>query len=198
MSISANQLDALQELVNIGVGRAASVLNEMLDAHIRLQVPYIKVLSPQEASKELEQQIGSTHVSAMRLAFTGALGGTALLIFPLDSAAKLVAVLMHEETDLPDLDAVKRGTLSEVGNILLNSVMGNVSNVLEQSLRYSIPFYFEETVNNLLRSTDVIDQSTILLARTHLACDLLQITGDVILIFTVHSFDTLLLALTLI
>lgn len=195
MCITNTQLDALQELVNIGVGHAASILNEILSAHIRLQVPHIKIVSPQELNQTLEDQVGNTLVSAMRLPFTGSLNGAALLIFPLDSAAQLVTVLMCEETDLPDLDAVKRGILGEVGNILLNSVMGEISNALQQALRYAIPFYYEESAHNLFPVSEWQKDTKILLAQTHLACDLLHITGDIILVFTVHSFDILLLSL---
>lgn len=195
MCITITQLDALQELVNIGVGHAASILNEILDAPIRLQVPQIKIVSPQELSRALEDQIGETLVSAMRLPFTGSLNGTALLIFPLESAAQLMAVVMREEIDLPDLDAVKRGILSEVGNILLNSIMGEISNALQQALRYAIPFYCEESAQNLLPGVEWKEETKILLAQTHLACELLQITGEIILVFTVHSFDVLLSSL---
>ena len=197
MGVTFTQLDALQELVNVGVGHAASILNEMLGAYIHLQVPCVKVLPANEANLELALQIGDTYVSAMQLKFTGSLGGTALLIFPLDSAAQLVTMLMGEETDLPDLDAVKRGTLCEVGNILLNSVMGEISNALSQSLNYSIPFYFEKKIQDILTASDVMITSTILLAQTHLICHSLQVTGDIILVFTMYSFDNLLLALDL-
>lgn len=198
MLIASDQLDALQELVNIGVGHAASLLNEMLGAHIRLQVPLVQVLPLHAIEAELEQRLGAIHVSAMRLSFTGSLEGAAMLIFPIDSAAQLVTVLVSEEIDLPDLNAVKRGTLSEVSNILLNSVMGEISNVLKESLRYSIPFYFEETINQLFASANLDQDSTILLAQTHLSCHSLQVTGDIILVFSVHSFDAFLLALNLI
>ncbi|MDP8932928.1 MAG: chemotaxis protein CheC, partial [Cyanobacteriota bacterium] len=37
MKLSTRQLDALQELVNIGIGQAAGVLNDMIESPIRLQ-----------------------------------------------------------------------------------------------------------------------------------------------------------------
>lgn len=205
MCIKVNQLDALQTLVNAGITQAADVLNEILDIGIDLQVAQVEILSLQQANHTLEQQIGLMDVSAMRLPFTGTLVGNALLVFPIDSATQLVATLMHEETDLPDLNAIKRGTLSEVGNIILNGVMFTVSDGLKQSLRYAIPFYFEGTVTQLLSETELFqteqseieakDGSTILLVQTRLTCDLFQLTGDIVLVFTVHSFNTLLLTL---
>jgi chemotaxis protein CheC len=194
MGITVNQLDELQELVTLGVNQSASILNEILDTPIGLQVPTVQVLSLAETNQELDRRLGTIVVSAMRLSFSGLLGGNALLIFSIDSAAQLVAVLMGEETDLPDLDAVKRGTLTEVSNIILNSVLGEINRVLHQSLRYTLPFYLEESVQELL-DTEPDDGVAVLLAQTYLSCAPLQIVGNLILIFTVRSFDTLLLAL---
>lgn len=194
MNLTGEQLDALQELINIGLGRAASVLNEMLSSHIRLQVPLLKLLSLSDVQAELRQQLGTVQVSATQIKFTGAFLGTAMLIFPRDSAAKLVSVLIDEEHDLPDLDALKIGTLSEVGNIILNGVMGSISNLLDQCLRYSLPLYLEEQTENLLMG-DLEGDPMVLLARTRFTSDRLMITGDILLVFKVGSFDTLLLAL---
>jgi chemotaxis protein CheY-P-specific phosphatase CheC len=49
MKTSPEQLDALRELINIGIGRAAGVLNEMLSAHIQLYVPDVEILSAEES-----------------------------------------------------------------------------------------------------------------------------------------------------
>lgn len=195
MNLTVEQLDALQELVNIGVGRAASVLNEMIDSHIRLQVPFIRILSPDKMKSELEDRLGISDVSAVRLGFSGSFSGTAQLVFPTDSASKLVALLTNEEVGTPDLDAVKIGTLTEVGNIVINGVMGSMSNLLHQHLNYSLPIYLEDTVDNLLVANRLESKTTVLLAQARFTIEQLQIAGDIILIFKVGSFDVLLAAL---
>ena len=43
MKVTSYQVDALTELINIGVGRAAGMLNQILEAHIQLQVPSVKI-----------------------------------------------------------------------------------------------------------------------------------------------------------
>jgi len=47
------QTDALKELINIGVGNGAEVLNQMFDSHIELNVPDIHILKPSEVSSYL-------------------------------------------------------------------------------------------------------------------------------------------------
>ncbi len=197
MNLTADQIDAIQELVNIGVGRAAGVLNQMLDAPIRLQIPYIKIGSPLELQQELEASLGAERVAAVRQDFSGSFSGIAELVFPTESACILAAMLTGEEPGTPDLDAVRIGTLSEIGNILINSVIGSIANVLEQRLDYALPTYMEDTVENLLTSKDSVGKTTILLAQTQFSVEQLQIRGDIILIFELGSFDVLLNAIAL-
>ena len=195
MKLSTRQLDALQELVNIGIGQAAGVLNDMIDSPIRLQIPYLQILTPIDVEEELEQHLNGEQIAAVQLKFTGSFGGIAQLVFPTNSAALLVTMLTGEEVGTHDLDSVKIGTLSEVGNIVINGVMGAISNLLQQRLNYSIPTYSEGTIANLLISGGLATDTVVLLAQTSFMIERLHIEGDIILIFNVNSFDTLLTAI---
>jgi chemotaxis protein CheC len=191
MNVTADQLDALQELINIGVGRAASLLNEMLDSHICLEIPFVTVLTASEAYQELATRFERDSLASVKLGFTGSFCGTAGLIFPTESASTLVAVLTGEEPGSADLDAVKIGTLSEIGNIVINGVMGSIANVLKQHMSYTLPVYLEDTVENLLLSTN-LNNSKILLAQARFTIEELEIIGDIILVFEVHTFESLI------
>ncbi|MEH2250615.1 chemotaxis protein CheC [Nostoc sp.] len=194
MNVTAEEMDALQELINIGVGRAASLLNEMVDSHIRLKIPVVKVLTPADAYQELTTRFHEETLAFVKLPFTGSFYGTASLIFPTDSASTLVAVLTGEDPGSVDLDAVKIGTLSEIGNIVINGVMGSLSNVLKRHVNYTLPVYLEDTVENFLLSAYESD-SKILLAQARFTIERLEIIGDIILIFLVGTFDALINAI---
>ena len=193
MNVTEEELDALQELINIGVGRAASLLNEMVDSHIRLKIPVVKVLTAADAHQELTKRFHDETLASVKLRFTGSFYGTASLIFPTDSASTLVAVLTGEDPSA-DLDAVKIGTLSEIGNIVINGVMGSLSNVLKRHLNYTLPVYLEDTLENLLLSAYESD-SKILLAQASFTIERLEIIGDIILVFLVGTFDALITAI---
>lgn len=194
--LTCEQLDALQEIVNIGIGRAAAMLNEMVDARIALEVPTIQLLSAGQLLQEMIARFNSQSISVVRLGFSGSLSGTAELMFPTDSASVLVAVLTGEDLDSPDLDAVKIGTLSEIGNIVINGVIGSISNILEQRMEYKIPSYCEDTIENLLLSErNMADDVVFILAQARFAIEQLEIVGDIILIFEMKTFDNLLKAI---
>ncbi|MBD2533162.1 chemotaxis protein CheX [Nostoc flagelliforme FACHB-838] len=193
MNVTTEELDALEELINIGVGRAASLLNEMVDSHIRLKIPVVKVLTAADAYQELTKRFHDETLAFVKLRFTGSFYGTASLIFPTESASTLVAVLTGEDPSA-DLDAVKIGTLSEIGNIVINGVMGSLSNVLKRHINYTLPVYIEDTLENLLSSAYESD-SKILLAQASFTIERLEIIGDIILIFLVGTFDALINAM---
>lgn len=195
--LTTTQLDALQEMINIGVGRSASMLNQMLDVHVQLHVPQVKVLPAPVVEEELAQQLGLDPVATVQLGFSGSLSGLAQLVFPTASAAKLVSALSSEATDEPeDLDALRTGTLSEIGNIVLNGVMGMLSNLLHQNFQYSMPSYVEEEIHYLFSIKNVLKDDVVLLAQTRFLIEQLLVTGDIILLFNIGSFDALLAVMT--
>ncbi len=194
--ITSEQLDALQEIVNIGIGRAAAMLNEMVDARIVLEVPTIRLLSADQLQQVMLNRFNSQSISAVRLGFSGSLSGSAQLMFPTDSASVLVAVLTGEDLDSPDLDAVKIGTLSEIGNIVINGVIGSISNILNQRMDYKIPSYYEDIIENLLLSErNTTEDVVFILAQARFAIEKLEIVGDIILLFEMKTFDNLLKAI---
>jgi chemotaxis protein CheC len=196
-TLTPDRLDALQEFINIGVGRAAAILNEMLETHIELSVPSVQVYQVSELRSILSQRFNALHkFSAVQLGFSGTFSGMTELVFPTDSAAALVSLLTGEEPNSPDLDALKVGTLTEIGNIVINGVMGSIGNILKQPIKYSLPQYAEDTIENLLLfSPGVTPKAVFLLAQARFAIAPLEIIGDVILIFEMISFDALLKAI---
>ncbi|MFO0949324.1 MAG: chemotaxis protein CheC [Planctomycetota bacterium] len=192
MNIRDDHLDVIKEMINVGVGRAASALNQMVDSRIHLRVPEVRVLSTEEFLAELAL-LGRQRISAVRMRFSGSFAGSAALLFPPASAANLVATLAGDGADSSDLDSIRAGTLAEVGNILINSVMGSMSNFLDERLTFSLPVYLEDNLEVICRSGgEESARPTILLARTHFIIEQLQVEGDIHLRFDLGGFDRVL------
>ena len=190
-SLTEDQLDALTEFVNVGVGRAAAALNDLVSHHVELSVPEVQVLALDGMAEALGG-IANEPVSSVQMAFRGGLDGSAFLIFPQSSALKLVSLLTGDESPPEDLDSIRSGTLTEVGNILVNSVVGTLSNVLGRPLHYSLPVYAEEPVSGLLATQQAEERPLILLAKTRFVIHRMQIEGNLLLLFELKSFDSLL------
>jgi len=179
------------ELVGAGVEKGASVLNTMLQAQIRMNVPFVRALTLDELTDELTT-LGGARLSSVDLGFRGDFTGLAQLIFPAETASKLVAAVTGDDTVMEEFDAIHAGTLCEVGNIVLNGVMGSMSNRLRLHLSYSVPNYVEGTIRELLAAHHQQKATVFLLARTRFSVESLEIDGDIVLFFEVASFAELL------
>lgn len=186
MPLTSLQLDILQELINIGVGRAAGMLNQMVNTHIQLQVPVLRVLTPGQLADMYATRPNSVF-SAVQLSFTGEFAGISALIFPPESASKLVHVVLGKES-MPEGDSMRTATLQEVGNIVLNGVMGSIANILREPLRYSPPDYLEADIASIIGQ----DKGMVLVASTQFSMKDHLIDGEVLIIFSLSSFDSLL------
>lgn len=141
-------------MINIGVGRSASILNDMVQAHVDLQVPVVRIITPDQVRQELEAK-NIDKSASVHLPFNGdVFTGETVLMFDHPSASKLVSLLTAEsEIDL-GLDEERSSTLTEVGNILLNGVMGSISNILRDELIFSVPYYVDGSTKNLIDLTE--------------------------------------------
>ncbi len=195
MHISPEHRDALQELLNIGVGRAAGSLNQMLEKPIRLHVPFIRIGKPDEVAQEI-QKMQETTLSSVQLPFKGTFQGSACLLFPTDSAAALVTALTGEAEDTDTMDSLREATLTEIGNIVLNGVMGSLANILQNQITYSVPFYEETSLQGLLQPSPSESSEMVLWAHTQFTIEDYDLTGDIMLMFGIPDLGLLINAVS--
>lgn len=196
MYISPEHLDALQELINIGVGRAAGSLTQMWEKPIRFHVPFIRLGKPDEVFQEI-QRIPDTTLSSVQLPFfKGTFKGSAYLLFPIDSATALVTALTGEAEDTDTMDSLREATLTEIGNIVLNGVMGSLANILQNQITYSVPFYQETSFQELLQPTPSDSSEMVLWAHTQFTIEEYDLTGDIILMFSIPDLGLLINAVS--
>jgi len=193
MDLTQKQYDTLKEIINIGVGKSAATLNEMLQSHIDLSVPKIAVQSIDECTDLLlnTNSIDKSQLSAVKMNFHGSLNGCAELIFPQDSASHLVSSLIGEIPTNDEVVDLKAGTVSEVGNIILNGVMGSITNLINGHVEYTPLEYFEGDHKNILRIEITDKNIVIIFADTKFIVKDLNITGNIILMYSVDTFKKL-------
>jgi chemotaxis protein CheC len=192
MNITKIQLDGIREIINIGIGRAANILNKMFEARIKLNVPEVDIVKYDEIISHLDDGKNES-VSSVNLSFKGQFSGMSKLIFPTDSAAKLVTAFVEEDTEEDDMDEIRSATLAEIGNIVLNSLMGSIGNILKLKISYTTPNYFEDKIENLLNLRNLELEPVTLLAKTSFLMENLNIRGDFVLLFEIGSLKEFLL-----
>jgi chemotaxis protein CheC len=191
MELTEFQIDALREVINLGVGYAASSLNELVGTHVSLSVPEIIMLTYEGAVARLTA-LGWNVLSTVQLQFSGPIQGDVALIFPSESAGKLVSLLTGDESGNSDLDGIRAATLEETGNILLNGVVGSISNLVQESIAFSVPFYSEGGLPSGLGGPGAVH---VIFARARFAMDEHEIKGEILLFLGVGSLEALVNAL---
>lgn len=145
MELTEYDYDILREIFNVGVGKAADLLSQIIGKRIILHIPRILVLkSPEDflCTSELNGLMKGT-LMVSSISFSKQLAGTANLVFPAEKMRDFIALCANEEpavaagdlnfTDV-DFDIVK-----EIGNIFLNCILGSVGDFLNVPLTYSLP-----------------------------------------------------------
>lgn len=146
MDQSSLTQDILKEMFNISVGKAADMLSEITKKRIILDVPNIDILNPESQNIELVETLSKVPEGALMLSsinFEKKLQGEANLIFPANKMRTFINLCIDQmskdeevEIDFTDMDF---DIIREVGNIILNSIVGGIGNFLDINLEYTIP-----------------------------------------------------------
>jgi chemotaxis protein CheC len=138
LTLDELERDALTELVNIGVSRAAVSLRAMVGEQVLLSVPSLEVMSRAKAAVLIgEREIGE--LVAVRQHFSGAFSGEAILLFPEENSLELVRAVTGEVMSAAAAGEMEEEALTETANVVLNSCLATLANMLERPLEMSIP-----------------------------------------------------------
>ena len=212
------QQEILREHMNVYVGQAAGLLSEMLNKRIHLTTPELFLLTHSEADQATYEQIKpslfNSHVVASSLQFGSGFSGNAQLVFPQDKSQQLVRLCLGE-ADLLTAPAGEEGApatmeltdtdfdaIREIGNVILNAVVGAMGNLLKVKLEYSLPevhtFYFPEKEKDLLleqNSHVLVICNTFAVGDFHIEGALLVVLGLESVMELVQKLDEMLAVL---
>jgi chemotaxis protein CheC len=148
IDLSELEHDTISELINIGVGRAASSLSEMVDQPVELTVPEITFV--ERFSDSAFAKTPTEVVSAVSQSFDGPFKGEAMLVFPEVRSLELVRSLLKVDVPLDTLTDLEQEALMEVGNIILNACLGSIANVLGEPINCAMPTFRKRESRALL------------------------------------------------
>lgn len=135
--LTEEHLDALREISNIGMGHAATALSQLVGETVYLHVPQVTLID----IADVPDLIGGPEqvVVGITLQVRGDARGNILLVFPLESAERLVTQLLAREQPVEVFDEIGISTVKEVGNILASSYLGAMGSLLNLTLIPSVP-----------------------------------------------------------
>lgn len=135
--LTEEQRDALKEISNIGMGHAATALSQLLGDKVFLRVPRVT----ETDITQVPDLLGGAEqvVAGITLQILGEARGNILLVFPRESAHRLLARLLRKEGGKPLIDEMSASTLKEVGNILASAFLNALGSLLHMTLIPSVP-----------------------------------------------------------
>lgn len=189
MNLTEMEMDALAELFNIGLHRAAASLSDLTGQRIVVDLPRLWV-SPMSDLKGRLVDMLDNELATVHQIFAGPVGGDAVLMLEYDKAVLLASLMTNGDVALDGrLDQSAREVLSEVGNVVLSACLSAFSNVMEVSVSFSVPRMHVESLDGLLRSVVGERGETRygLIAATQFRLSQLAVGGYLIVVLGVNS-----------
>lgn len=127
MIITQKQMDAIGELFNIGIGSSATALSVILNKPVKISVPKVEILKPDELDiTYLEPAYG------ISVDYTKGLSGTNSLLLRQEDILKIVSEMVFME--VTEIDDISQSAICE----LMNQMMGSSSTALATFLKTEI------------------------------------------------------------
>lgn len=186
--LSEMERDALSELSNIAMARAAKSLRQMVEYQVLLSVPNVDIVS-KEAATQLLTKSNNPKLVAIRQDFTGVFSGRAVLIFPEASSLELVRIVVGRQLSLEDIINLEDEALAETGNIILNSWVATIANLLKSGLKMSLPTVIRGDSRQMFRSDE--NQNLVLFLHIKFEISTKEIRGYVALLMDIPSVEEL-------
>ena len=188
------QRDALAEIFNIGVGRAASSLSLVVGEEVVMSAPTITLCRPEEAESVL---IGAEfrQFSMVSQEFSGSFDSRAMPVFPESNALEIVRLMAGAANlSLEELSEFEQEAMSEVGNIILNACMSALADMFRVELEGSLPMHrFGDSKSIIFQGAAVDDdESVVLLLQVDMYISQRRVHGHILFLLNVRSLSNLL------
>ncbi|WP_153133256.1 chemotaxis protein CheC [Dechloromonas hortensis] len=190
MSLNELQRDALGEIFNIGVGRAAASLSQIVSDEVLLSAPEVMVVHREQAAKVL---LGAelNQFSTVSQSFSGPFDAQAMLVFPESNALEIVRLMVGPHMSIEELSEFEQEAMCEIGNIILNACMSSLADIFHIRFESTLPLHrFGDTYN--LPILDGDEEQMVLLLQVDMIISQQRIQGHILFLLSVPSMSALL------
>ncbi len=191
IALTEMERDALTELVNLGVSKAAVSLRGLIGHEVSLSVPRIAIIPRRDAALTIGEH-QATRLVAVSQVFDGDFSGRALLIFPETNSLELVRAVTGGGLPLEDIVALEQEALAETGNIILNNCLSTIANTLQRTLRMSLPDVIRGDGTELFEFSGIADADDgVLVMYINFIVNARDITGYIAMLMDLPALRTL-------
>lgn len=189
LELSELQRDALGEIFNIGVGRAASSLSQIVNDEVLLSAPTVQLVRGKEASRLL---LGNElrQLSTVSQSFSGPFNAEATLIFPESNALEIVRLMVGPHMSVEELSEFEQEAMCEIGNIILNACMSSLADLFHITFDSTLPLHRFGSVESISIVSDE-GERVLLILQVDMIISQQRIQGHILFLLSVGSMCNL-------
>jgi len=187
MNLTEQQRDALVELANIGVSRAATQLSQLLNETIKMNVPEVAVVKLDNLGIHFRYLDEEKVVVYQDM--SGCLEGRAHLVFELEECGSLIQLLLGSLSISEDVDlrSYEHEALTELANIVITTCIVTLAGALGDEILLTVPTYGRPLLSKEFFGTRGADEDQVLILKTELMVLNRSVSGSVMLVLSLKA-----------
>ena len=186
ITLTEDEKDCLQELMNVAYGSATAAITEILDAFAKLSIPKIQIINSSELksylSKELNLEV--EHLVSLQQ-INGTLCGENMFVIDKQSAKNIAYKFGLEEDEVNDEEIAD--VVLEITNILSSSTISKLAEDIDTNVSFSAPTI--KTLNSIdqLKNLFISKYEKVIIISTQLKFEDLDINAELFIFTTDNS-----------
>lgn len=183
-SLTEDEQDVLQELMNVAYGNATAVVADMLDAFASLSIPNIQIITVKELLATFSQLKSESYFFSTQT-FNGEFSGESAFFITQESADNLAKHLELDNQD--DLD----DAILELTNVLTSSLTSKLALEMQTEVSFSLPSVSQIPLKNMEDVETFQAYSQVIVIDTDLNFSDQQINGKIFILTKDESIQWL-------
>lgn len=186
LTLSEDERDCLQELMNVAYGSATAAITEILDAFAQLSIPKIQIINADELKSYLSNELNLDveHLVSFQQ-INGTLCGENMFVIDKQSAKNIAYKFGLEDHEVNDEEIAD--VILEITNILSSSTISKLAEDIDTNVSFSAPTIKTITSMNQLNNLFISKYEKVIIISTQLRFEDLNINAELFILTTDNS-----------
>ena len=186
ITLTEDEKDCLQELMNVAYGSATAAISEILNACATLSIPHIKIINADELNDYLsaELDLDVEHIVSLQQ-INGIVSGENMFVIDKESAKNIAYKFGLEEDEVNDEEIAD--VVLEITNILSSSTISKLAEDIDTNVSFSAPTIKKLTSIDQLKNQFISKYQKVITISTELKFEDLDIHGELFIFTTDNS-----------
>ncbi len=186
ITLTEDEKDCLQELMNVAYGNATAAITEILDAYAKLSIPKIQIINSSELKAHLSRELNLDveHLVSLQQ-INGTISGENMFVIDKQSAINIAYKFGLSEDEINDNELLD--IVLEITNILSSSTISKLAEDIDTNVSFSAPSIKSFTSINQLNNSFISKYEKVIIISTELKFEDLNIHAELFILTSDNS-----------